>query len=95
MKTHVTPTPRQLGTIALLCTLLLSLMAGLAPSARADGLIIVEPPPCDAGCTAPIRVGDQLVVKSHRVDVTIRDQAATTRIDQVFFNPNDWVAEGT
>ena len=88
-------TRRQLGAMALLCTLLLSLMAGLAPSARADGLIIVEPPPCDSGCPGPIRIGDYMVVKSHRVDVTIVNQVATTTIDQVFFNPNEWVAEGT
>jgi Ca-activated chloride channel homolog len=64
--------------------------------ARADGVIIVEPPQCQTGaCPSPIRVGDQLVVKSHRVDVQIASQVATTRIDQVFFNPNEWVAEGT
>ena len=27
--------------------------------------------------------------------MTIANQVATTTIDQVFFNPNDWVAEGT
>src|SRR5690606_20960791 len=31
----------------------------------------------------------------HRVDVVVSDQIATTSIDQVFLNPNDWVAEGT
>ena len=62
---------------------------------RADGLIIVEPPPCDPACPGPIRVGDQLTVKSHRVNVTITNQVATTAIDQVFFNHNEWVAEGT
>src|SRR4051794_22832726 len=62
---------------------------------RADGVIVVEPPQCDPACPQPVRVGDQLVVKSHRVDVTIANQVASTKIDQVFFNPNDWVAEGT
>lgn len=62
---------------------------------RADGLIVVEPPPCSSGCDVPVRVGDQLTVKSHRVNVTIANQVATTAIDQVFFNHNEWVAEGT
>jgi len=95
MTRHRSATRRQLGALALLCTLVLSLMAGMAPSTRADGLIIVEPPPCDDGCPGPIRVGDQLIVKSHRVDVIIVNQVATTTIDQVYFNPNEWVAEGT
>ncbi|MDQ3693881.1 MAG: VWA domain-containing protein [Chloroflexota bacterium] len=67
----------------------------LAAPARADGIIIVEPPGCDPVCPGPVRIGDQLVVRSHRVDVAIADQVAVTRIDQVFHNPNDWAAEGT
>ncbi len=77
--------------VALFATVLVPL------GAVADGVIIVEPPICDVAgpCPEPVRIGDQLVVKSHRVDVSIVDQVATTRIDQVFHNPNDWVAEGT
>jgi Ca-activated chloride channel homolog len=68
----------------------------VAPAiSHADGFIIVEPPPCDAGCPEPFYVGDQLEITSHRVDVTIADQIATTKIDQTFHNPQDWVAEGT
>ncbi|MDQ3412448.1 MAG: VWA domain-containing protein, partial [Chloroflexota bacterium] len=67
----------------------------LVAPARADGIIIVEPPGCDPVCPGPVRIGDQLVVRSHRVDVAIADQVAVTRIDQVFHNPNDWAAEGT
>ncbi|MDQ3656099.1 MAG: VWA domain-containing protein, partial [Chloroflexota bacterium] len=67
----------------------------LAAPARADGVIIVEPPQCDPVCPGPVRIGDQLVIRSHRVDVEITDQVAVTRIDQVFHNPNDWAAEGT
>ncbi len=65
--------------------------------ARADGVIIVDPPPCDPACPPdePWLIADGLEVKYHRVDVTIADQVATTKIDQVFHNPNDWVAEGT
>jgi Ca-activated chloride channel family protein len=40
-------------------------------------------------------VGDQLTIRSHRATVTIDNQIATTEIEQVFFNQNDWVAEGT
>jgi Ca-activated chloride channel family protein len=42
-----------------------------------------------------VLIDDQLEVRSHRVDVSIADQVATTRIDQVFHNPNSWAAEGT
>jgi Ca-activated chloride channel homolog len=37
----------------------------------------------------------QLAIKYHHVEVTIEDQIAVTRIDQVFYNPNDWTVEGT
>ena len=40
-------------------------------------------------------IADQLEIRSHRVDVSIADQIATTKIDQVFHNPNSWAAEGT
>ena len=78
---------------AMLVAVCISLVIPL--SARADGVIIVEPPQCDPACPGPTYIGDQLIVRSHKVDVTIDNQLATTRIDQVFFNPNDWVAEGT
>jgi Ca-activated chloride channel homolog len=78
------------GVFAILCSTFL----GAIP-VRADGIIIVEPPGCDPICPEPALIGDQLIVKSHRVDVSISSQIATTTIDQVFFNPNDWVAEGT
>ena len=38
---------------------------------------------------------DQLVIRYHRVSVTIKDQIAITHVDQVFHNPNDWTIEGT
>jgi Ca-activated chloride channel family protein len=69
----------------------------LLPSlpARADGIVIVDPPGCDPVCPDPTLIADQLEIRSHRVDVDIADQIATTRIDQVFHNPNSWAAEGT
>jgi Ca-activated chloride channel family protein len=36
----------------------------------------------------------QLAIRYHRVTVTIEDQVATTHVDQVFANPNDWMVEG-
>ena len=62
---------------------------------RADGVIIVEPPMCDPACPTPVYVANQLVVTSHKVDVVIENQVATTTIDQNFHNPNSWAAEGT
>ncbi len=56
-------------------------------SVFADGIIIIDPP-----------IEEQppyLVVKYHHVTVTIRDQVATTRVDQVFVNPSSRRLEGT
>ncbi len=70
------------------------LAAALAlPSALgADGLIVIhDPPPRLAGHFrfAPLEV------RYHQVSVDIRELAATTTVDQEFFNPNDAVLEGT
>ncbi len=63
--------------------------------ALADGIIIVDPPICLACPPTPFPVGGQLVVKYHRVTVAIENQIAVTKVDQMFYNPNDWAAEGT
>ncbi len=65
-------------------------------SARADGIIIPDPPICDPmPCPPrPIPVA-QLVIRYHHVSVEIQDQVAITHVDQVFYNPNDWQIEGT
>ncbi len=83
---------RRTCSLILLFLLVASLLAPVV--ARADGVIIVEPPPCDPTCPEPFPVGDQLEIRSHQVDVVIEDQVATTSIDQTFHNPNDWTAEG-
>lgn len=73
-------------------------------TARADGIIIPEPPPCPDGacpvppcpwhpCPPPSPV-TQLAIRYHRVEVTIDEQVAVTRVDQVFHNPNDYPVEG-
>lgn len=61
----------------------------------ADGIIIPEPPICDPGpCPRPIPIA-QLAIEYHHVRVKIEDQIATTHVDQVFRNDNDWQIEGT
>jgi hypothetical protein len=61
--------------------------------ARADGIIIPEPPICDP-CPPPPCPGPfpcptpsplvQLAIRYHRVQVTIEDQFAITQVDLVF-----------
>jgi Ca-activated chloride channel family protein len=62
-----------------------------ASIAAADGIIIPHPPP-----DQPISWRDvPLTIKYHRVDVTIVDQVATTKVDQVFVNEASYPVEGT
>ncbi len=70
--------------------LLVALAAGLLSplAAHADGLVIVTHPR-GAGRSS------YLCVVYHHVEVTIEDQVATTRIDQVFRNDSDLTVEGT
>ncbi|MGB5845131.1 MAG: VIT domain-containing protein [Anaerolineales bacterium] len=60
--------------------------------ALADGIIIPDPPICDS-CPNPLPLS-QLSIRYHHVTVSIKDQIATTHVDQVFFNPNEWEIEG-
>ena len=70
--------------------ILLALSSGLIAPVQADGIIIVDPPP-----GVDVHLGQALAIKYHHVDVKIKDQVATTRVDQVFVNDNPWAAEGT
>jgi Ca-activated chloride channel family protein len=63
------------------------LFLGIAPRVLADGFIIPNP---RRGEVIP-----PLTVKSHRVMVEIRDQAARTSVDEVFLNNYDRDIEGT
>ncbi|NLE77609.1 MAG: VWA domain-containing protein [Chloroflexi bacterium] len=56
--------------------------------AFADGIIIPRPPP-------DVPRAENLWIKHHRVQVTIEDQVARTRVDQVFVNENRFPVEGT
>jgi Ca-activated chloride channel homolog len=77
--------------------LVLLFVFGLAGPAQADGIIIPPPLPCRGTDCPPVppRPVSQLVIRYHHVNVTIQDQLAVTRVDQVFYNPNDWPVEGT
>lgn len=68
---------------------LTALMGGaLAAPACADGFIRINRRP-----QQPSNV--PLAVKYHKVNVAVKGQTATTKIDQVFYNPNNRVLEGT
>ncbi|MBA4379296.1 MAG: hypothetical protein C0393_01165 [Anaerolinea sp.] len=71
-------------------TLLLAAFILPAKPAHADGIII-----CDPGLCPPPYPLTPLAIKYHHVTVTIRDQVATTHVDQVFFNPSNIQVEGT
>ena len=60
--------------------------------ASADGIIIPDPPICDPCPILPAM--SQLIIRYHHVTVNIEEQVAITRVDQVFYNPNDWEVEG-
>ena len=82
-------------TLPLAFVLTLALTTILATAwvspAVADGIIIPHPPP-----DHPIPWRDvPLAIKYHRVDVTIADQVATTKVDQVFANEAGFAVEGT
>lgn len=63
---------------------------------KADGIIIPEPPICAPdNCVLPPLPMQQLEIKFHHVRVNIENQIATTRVNQVFYNPNDYNIEGT
>ncbi len=87
-------------TIALftLFILLFGTHTMLTPSpVFADGIIIPEPPIC-IDCPEPPPPPHEvpyLTVEFHRVNVTIDNQVATTRVDQVFRNDSPWSLEGT
>ncbi|UCC50949.1 MAG: VWA domain-containing protein, partial [Anaerolineaceae bacterium] len=57
----------------------------------AQGTIAPEPPPVDM---PPIWRMDGLEIEYQRVNVTIRDQVATTHIEQLFVNNHDRMLEG-
>ncbi|MEJ7762449.1 MAG: VIT domain-containing protein [Thermomicrobiales bacterium] len=79
---------------ALSLLLVVAALLGSAGPAMGQGIIVTEPPLCEAGDCPPVSIGDQLTIRRHAVDVSIKDQVATTSISQTFVNPNAWDAEG-
>ncbi|MGD9145957.1 MAG: VIT domain-containing protein [Anaerolineae bacterium] len=69
---------------------LLALLLSPTVPVLADGIVIPIPPP-----DVPIVEVPYLTIKYHRVTVTIEDQVATTRVDQVFVNESRFEVEGT
>ncbi|RPI74814.1 MAG: VWA domain-containing protein [Desulfobacteraceae bacterium] len=72
--------------------LALGLLLLYAGSVAADGFIVVPRPPRPE--PMPNWQPFPLEVKYHKVEVDIRDTAATTSIDQEFYNPTNWQLEG-
>jgi Ca-activated chloride channel family protein len=77
-------------TVLALAALLLATSPALA-----DGIIIPEPPICIDCPEPPPPDPVWLTIKYHHVDVTIEDQVAVTRVEQVFVNESRWQIEGT
>ncbi|MBI5876062.1 MAG: VWA domain-containing protein [Chloroflexi bacterium] len=88
--------------------LLLAFAWGAMP-VRADGIVVPCPPPMDGQAPRPcptptlqpcpagarcVPVSPSLAIKYHRVTVTIDNQVATTRVDQVFLNDSGVDLEG-
>jgi Ca-activated chloride channel family protein len=74
---------------------LILFLGGVNP-VQADGIIIPDPIPCvKDNCPPTIPFMRQLEIKYHHVTVSIDNQIAVTRVDQVFYNPNSWTVEGT
>jgi Ca-activated chloride channel family protein len=76
--------------------ILVALALAFPIRARADGIIIPDPPICDPGpcLPGPIPI-EQLEIRYHHVTIKIQDQVAVTHVDQVFYNPNAYPIEGT
>lgn len=85
--------PHTLGVTALRALVALAALAMLLVcplSAAADGIIIPHPP-----VERPISWREvPLAVKYHRVTVSIEDQIAVTRVDQLFVNQAPYQVEG-
>lgn len=65
---------------------------GFTETARADGIIIPDPPPHPE----PVPLDESwLSIRYHRVTVSIENQIAVTRVEQEFVNDLDWEVEGT
>ncbi len=81
------------GKRLLQALLFFSLFAFLGvASVHAQDAYAPEPPPIPM---PPVWRAEGLEIAYQYVDVTIKDQVATTHVDQLFMNNNDWMLEGT
>ncbi len=78
-----------------LTTLLALLMVPAAASAQEITSPPVPPDCMEGPCIDFLIPIEYLQIRSQRVTVTIEEQVARTHVEQVFYNPNDWVIEGT
>jgi Ca-activated chloride channel family protein len=70
------------------------LLAASAPAAAQDPRPPMTPP-IEPTLLPPVWDFSGLRIAYQRVSVTLEDQVATTHIDQLFVNDNDWMLEGT
>jgi Ca-activated chloride channel family protein len=78
-----------ISRLATIVATVISLLT-IATPVFADGIVIPDPPPDPMPPEVP-----WLTIRYHRVNVTIEDQVAVTRVEQEFVNEYDWEAEGT
>jgi Ca-activated chloride channel family protein len=76
------------GLIAFFIQLFLLFFPSLG---SADGFIVIPSPPLH---TTAGMAAFPLEVRFHKVDVTITDRAALTKVDQEFYNPSPYLLEG-
>lgn len=69
-------------------------LLGLAPAARAQGVIIPHPPRRPVPLPRPVPV-QPLAVKSQKVTMQATNGALKVDVEQVFYNPNSVQMEGT
>lgn len=74
-------------TIALFLTIFVFMMSVVGTAVAQDEPILPEPMP-------PIWNVDGLTIEYQRVETHIDNQIATTHIEQLFVNDNDWLLEG-
>lgn len=86
--------PKRLKSVLIVPFVLVALLLTATP-VFADGIIIPEPPICLDCPEPPPPDPVWLTIKYHHVQVTIQDQVAVTRVDQVFVNESEWQIEGT
>ncbi|MFN2454220.1 MAG: VIT domain-containing protein [Pyrinomonadaceae bacterium] len=86
------PTRRSVVCLAFV----LLFVAAFAASTRAQGVIVPRPcVRCPMPMPRPIPLPRALPVKSIKIDTKIKDQVATTHVEQVFRNDTDATLEGT